>query len=334
MRRCAGRRGTDPLSYDRDVGGRISIVGLTSVFVLGLGVALAGSAGCSSIPDITFDDADAGGSNTCDSNRSCVERVPSDWQVVAFAEGARPPCPSGFGGGADVRSVQGASGPPKCTCNCSGSSSCADGKVTLALGTDASCGGSTESLDVENDCERLNGTRDFEVGANAFLRATPPPTPSCNGTSSSSPPPLRDSRICKLEASSAGGCGASSICAPRTGNGYQLCIQKAGANACPSGFSSEHRAGTGAADTRSCSACTCTASPCSVEVKLHDSTNCGSPKVTLTTTGTCTQVSTAAFSARGYETKVSGGCGAAGPSQGSGNLSIENESTVCCRSGN
>lgn len=344
--------------------GRTSFVALASIF------ALATTTGCSSVPDIVFDDGDGGSSGSsgssggpcvksgpeicgdgidndcngradcadfaCVATYSCIDRVPADWQVIAFAEGSRPPCPRGFEDGADVRTVQGAIGAPTCACDCGGSSSCSTGKVTLGLGTDATCGVSTESLDVKNGCVKLIAGNDFAVGASAFLRATAPPTPTCNPIpSSSSIPPLRDGRTCALAGSPGGGCSRASegsSCVPRVGNGYQICLQKAGANSCPSGYSSVRHAGTSAVDTRACSACSCVASPCTVELELHDGIGCNSAKAVVKS-GACTQLTNAAFNARGYETSVSGGCGAASTPQASGTLTLSGETTICCRAG-
>lgn len=356
MKLGASRRTSDEWSYDRGVGAHTSIVGLlasAAAFVL------VTTGGCSSVPDITFDDAAGGSSggpcnpnaataeicgdgidNDCDGRADCADRAcegrvscvdhPSDWQVIAFAEGTRPPCPDGFGDGIDVRSVQGSAGPPSCACNCGGA--CSGGSVGLAFGDNPSCGDASESLDVRTDCRRLTGNADFSVGTNTFMKATAPAAPSCNGAPSAAPPPLRDSRTCKATAQGAGGCSGSSSCAPRVGNGYQLCLQKAGASECPPGFASARRVGTSAVDTRACSACTCKSSPCSVEVKLFEDFGCDTQRLSVTTSGTCSQLTNSGFNARGYAMKISGGCEAATPPQGSGSLVLTGESTVCCRS--
>lgn len=322
-------------------------------------LVLVTSVGCSSIPDITFADVDGGAVGeggpctaigpeicgdgldndcngsadcadpTCSATYSCVDGVPSDWKVIAFAESSRAPCPAGFGESTAVRTVAGASGQGDCTCDCGAAGNCGSGKVTLAFGTDATCAGSTQSISAASGCDKHNGAASFNVGANTFVKATPPAAPACVGAPKSSLAPLVDGRTCALAAT--GGCSGSSSCAPNVTGAYAICVQKAGANACPAAFPKGRRGGTTATDTRACSACTCAASPCSVDIKLHDSMNCGSTKATFKTSAACTKITNAAFSARGSEATATGGCTVATPPQQTGALTFVGESTICCK---
>jgi hypothetical protein len=339
---------------------RASLAGLAALSLL----LVAALGGCGSVPDITFDDVD-GGADTgsadasciatgpeicgdgvdndcnaktdcadpaCASRYACVTGLPADWQAVAFAEGARPPCPDGFGAGVDVRTVQGAAGAPSCTCDCGGS--CSAGSVGLAFGRTASCGDSSASLAVTSGCGRL-GTDAFTVASSAYVKVTPPTTPTCNANPSATVTPLRDGRVCSPTGKAAGGCSAASSCLPVVGAGYQLCVEKSGDNPCPSGFPSARRAGTSATDTRTCSACSCKASPCAVEVTLHEASGCGTAELTALSSAGCAQGSNnAAFTARGYETRVSGGCETASAPTPGGSLTLQGQSTICCRSTN
>jgi hypothetical protein len=348
------------LGYARGVRVPTSLFGLTSGLAFAL--VLIASGACSSVPDITFDDVDGGSSGSsggpcvatgaeicgdgrdndcngkadcadpaCEAKSSCVDGVPAGWQVVAFAEGARPPCPEGFDESTDVTTVVGASGAAVCGCSCTGSTTCAAGSLGVALGATAACATSTESLALTTGCGQLNGPASFAVGANTFIKVTAPPPPTCNGTPTSTVTPLREGRVCAPRANDAGGCAATAACAPRVSAGYALCVQKAGSNECPPAFAVARHAGTSATDTRACSACSCVSMPCAVKLTLYDKVNCGAAQATAMTSATCSQIANAAFSARGYETTVSGGCGAASTPLGTGSLVLAGETTVCCK---
>jgi hypothetical protein len=331
---------------------------------LAFALLLTASGACSSVPDITFAavDVDGGSSGSpggpcvpsgaeicgdgrdndcngsadcadpaCAEKFACVDGVPAGWQVVAFADGARPPCPEGFDESTDVMTVVGATEAAVCGCNCAGVSTCAVGSLSVALGANAACGTATESLALTTGCGKLNGGDRFSVGANTFIKVTAPQPPACNGNPTSTVTPLREGRVCAATVKDAGGCAASASCAARVSAGFALCVQKAGSNECPPAFPVVRHAGTGATDTRACSACTCASVPCEAKLTLHDSVTCASAQANATTSAACSQIANAAFTARGYETTVSGGCGAASTPLGTGSLVLAGETTVCCK---
>lgn len=323
-------------------------------------VVVATSQGCSSIPDVTFDDGDGGGARLdaglegatldaedgggrgdgdvgrppCGAGSSCVEGVPPGWSVIAFAEGSLPPCPPGFANGKDLRTIDGAAGAATCGCSCSASTTCAlSGSVGVAWGPDATCGTPRAPLSAKAGCSKLNGSASFTVPASSFLKLTPPPAPACNASLSSTIPPVRDARACTPVGPDAFSCPGTAACVPQVGAGYSTCIQRVGVNACPAGFPRQRRGGSSATDTRSCSTCSCLAAPCTVALTVHDSSVCGSPKASAASTGACAPLSNgAAFTARAYEvTAAGGGCAAATPPVESGSLVFADELSICCK---
>ncbi|HSO40011.1 MAG TPA: hypothetical protein VLT33_46105 [Labilithrix sp.] len=325
-----------------------------------LAVFAVAVAACSSLPDLKFDDADGGpvgpcvktGSEICDDGIDndcngktdcaddacgqrfrCVDAAPADWQLTALAEGSRPGCPAGFGDAADVSAVRASSGAPTCGCDCGGASACMPTGIAVGIDNDPSCSATNETLAPRSDCGRLQGNG-FSVDANAFAKVTAGSAASCRPTGNGTVPALKDSRTCAVP-KVGGGCGGGQVCAPRTSNGYAMCIAKSGSTTCPGSFPTSLHAGTNPRDTRSCTGCTCTTAPCTGEVKLYDSRDCnGGEKLTLTASGppgACARVTNGSFQARSYTATASGGCVMAAPGKANGALDFDAERTICCK---
>jgi hypothetical protein len=269
----------------------------------------------------------------CGPRYTCADRAPDDWQVIALAEGSRPGCPAGFGESKDVRTVTGNTGPAVCGCACGGGTACAAAGIAVGFDNDVGCDATNQTFAVRSQCERLQGNG-FSIGTNTFARAVMGNAGACPANPQGTLPPVRDSRTCALP-KVGGGCGSAQVCVPRTSNVYAVCVTKPGSVACPGAFPSTRHAGTGATDTRSCSGCTCTAGPCTGEVKLYDNRDCNDGvKLTLNAVAppvTCAQRTNGSFQARGYTSTVAGGCVTATPAQGSGTLTLAGETTICCR---
>jgi hypothetical protein len=326
---------------------------------LGALVALATSA-CSTVPDLVFDDGDGGADggpcvktgpeicddgidndcngktdcadDACQQRYRCVDRAPDDWQLTALAQGGRPTCPDGFGDSSDVRAVRGSSGAPTCGCDCGGASACSPNGIVAGIDNSPGCGGTSQTFDASTDCQRLNG---LQISGNAFVKATAGTATSCRSTANGTVAEVRDGRTCAVRRAG-GGCGASQVCVPRTTSGYSVCIAKGGSQTCPGAFPTSISAGSNVQqDSRACSSCTCTAAPCTGEVKLYDNRDCSSgEKLTLAASappGNCDRVSNGSFQARGYTATIAGGCVMAAAGKGSGTLTLADERTICCK---
>jgi hypothetical protein len=344
------------LSYDRGVVRHASLAALLLFTVIACGA-------CSSVPKLTFDEAEGGVSvdggdagpcvktgveicddgidndcdgktdcadNSCQQRFTCVDAAPDDWTLTALADGARPNCPTGFDEAKDVRTVVGESGPAACACDCSGAASCAPAGIVAAFDNDSGCNANTETFAVKSSCERVS----INLSANTFVKATAGTASACGGSKNGVAPPVRDSRTCALP-KVGGGCGSGQVCVPRANNNFALCVSKPGSIACPGAFPSTRHAGTNASDSRTCGTCTCTASPCTGELHLFDNKDCSNDeklKITATASpGACGHLTNGGFQARGYTSTVTGGCVMTGSPQGAGTLSLSDETTICCK---
>lgn len=322
-------------------------------------------AACGSVPDLTFEPADGGGSteagsssgsssggactptgpeicddgidNDCNGKTDCADTAcgayactptaPQDWQLVAYQDSTtRTACPPGFGTSTDLKSAL--SGPgATCNCSCSAVGSCSAG--TFSLTHEAACG-TTDTLGVHSTCEKLNGAASIPVAAATKL--LPPASPTCSASPTATVPPLNEARICGKPPRVGGGCPGGQVCAPKPTAGYAICVAKSGSSACPVGFDKAHAAGTTPTDTRACTACTCNLTPCSGQAKLYADPNCtGTPDLTLNASAAATCVNTAAnFTVRSYTSTVTGGCAVGTPSQVTGGVTFPDVQTICC----
>ena len=84
-------------------------------------------------------------------------------------------------------------------------------------------------------------------------------TPSCQASGSAKPPAVvmaRQAAFCEAQKTSAGGCAAGQVCAPRPT--VPLCVLAAGSKACPTGYSGkDDKWFTGYTGQRTCGGCSC-----------------------------------------------------------------------------
>lgn len=320
-------------------------------------------AACSSVPDVTFADGDGGtgeggssgssgssggpctptGAEICDDGVdndcngsvdcadpacgafACVEPAPAGWQLVAFSAASRPPCPQGMGASKDVVSVEGDGG-VSCDCSCD-TGSCAAGKYSVISGNNPACTDAPQTLNTnQTTCATLPGGVGLNNGQ--YARITPPAVPAtCPASAKANIAALAQGRTC--EAAKVGlGCGGTQVCAPKVAP-FEFCIARAGAQACPAGYQLR-RAGASASDTRACSACVCSPTPCTGSITIFQNNACLGNSVQLAANDQCAQIS-GPNNPGSYRSTVTGGCQVTTTSQPSGAVTFTDEQTVCCK---
>jgi hypothetical protein len=324
---------------------------------------------CSSLPDLTFGDAGSSGSsgssgasgqvpgctpsgaeicddgadNDCDGEidcadsadcgaRACVAAPPDGWQYVGFDATPSAGCPAAFGASEEVKIVDGDGLAGACVCDCGGS--CADGESAVEIGDAACAAGTTTTVNVKSDtggtCTPLASSLAVPAPAGGHVTS---PALACNPKVSVKS--AAAGRVCAAP-TSAGGCGASQVCAPKGAQGFGLCISKPGVNACPPGFAQRHTAGASANDARACGACTCGSTPCSGSVTIFSDDKCmtnGAIRhaATLPAGGACASLADDGFSAIRYTSKMTGGCSVSSFSTAAtGSIAFDAERTICC----
>jgi hypothetical protein len=295
-------------------------------------------------PEICDDgiDNDCNGRTDCQDARctstgfSC-EQAPDGWTLVTFSESQHPPCP----GNEDFTDLKVALGDssPTCACTCMGNGGSCDSDVTLSVSADPTCvGGGATTMQVASGiatCTALDNSITIPNGARANI--TLPNTPSsCSGNAEVAGG-LTDGRMCRAQRFGAG-CDTGEVCALRTTIGLTSCVTKDGKSACPTGYTKRNTAGTSADDSRSCDNCNCGApTPCNGgTVSLYSNGACskgGSGSAAEGIDTSCTQPKDDNCTAPFYKsTSPSGGCGdAAFPGSPHGDISFQDERTICCR---
>ncbi len=265
------------------------------------------------------DDVDCADS-ACARDFACADLPPDGWAPLLLADDARPKCPAGTEA-TDVRVIQ---GDGAITCGCTCGSSC-DATITLTEGTEPTCMVSPTTAAFTANTARCTG-KGFDLPS-GFTKATSGSgTCAVNDTPTKSDP--TDGRTCRPQRAGAG-CHGAQRCLPTTA-GFATCVAKAGTSTCPATvFTKQWRSGTATNDQRSCAGCSCTSSPCDVELELWSHPNCqGSAEIKITSL--CT--ANGPFNnVKAYKSKVTGGCTQATPSTPRGALFFENEQTICCR---
>jgi hypothetical protein len=262
----------------------------------------------------------------CNAGFACVDGTPEGWTELALADTARPPCPSGYTGSADVRVVQG-DGAHSCKCDCAGACT---GSITVAKGTDATCASGTETFtqNTNGNCTAKN------VDLSAFAALTTPTAGACTPNDVATKSSPTNGRTCvPPPRKGGGGCTGTQRCLQKPA-GFALCVAKPGNVECPAVFTKQRRTGTNAADPRACTGCSCTSSgACSSEVDFWTQPNCNGTvdaKLTTAANGACGPAS-ALNNARAYKSRTVSGCVELTPSIAGGVISFENEQTICCR---
>ena len=184
--------------------------------------------------------------------------VPVDWNPVAMGD-ALGSCPSGFQN--PTTYYTSATGAPfTCSCGCSGTQSCA-GSVTLNEYTDVSaCAGvpmppiSTRYVTISPTCTIANngqidsghGYMLTEVNYTASPECFPNPHPT------NTPPVITQNKtVCWPSLTCGSGACLSS------NQAANLCVYKAGMNACPQGYPNSTVMSSSYDDMRTCGACSC-----------------------------------------------------------------------------
>ena len=285
---------------------------------------------------------------TCDENgvlgacsqapSSCLA-VPATWEPVAVTTTT---CPAGFGGGRPYY-TNATGGAFTCSCGCAGTQACS-GSVTLnQYGSDAGagCSGtpSTRTLAISTSCAIANYGTITAGNSYTISGITYGPGPACTATPSATAKPA-------VVAPSVTLCSANTVCPTgaclSVSEGANLCVQKAGTNACPAEFPTRTIMSPTYDDTRDCGACACGSTlTCSLTGVLLDndySCDVANP-YNMTATDTCTGASVAPSSyplnavlAKTNSTGT-GACAMTAPSLPTGKVVLRDATTVtvCCK---
>ena len=304
---------------------------LSTLVTIAVGVLVAGTGACGSLPDLHFVDGTEGGPG----------------------EGG-PPGEGGSEGGSD-----GGSDGPVGPCTKTGPEICDDG-------IDNDCNGQTDCADpacsafacvpappdgwslvalaltAPPACPTGFTSTDVRVLAGSDTTGCPCTCTSTGGTSCTTCAPSAsitktdptDGRTC-TPAKVGAGCTGAAQCAPKAA-GFTMCIEQAGAQVCPSGFANRRLAGSTSADTRMCTTCSCNTAPCSGTVTLWGNSMCNAKPSVLTTAGNATCAapqagSTVNNTGKFYTSNMAGGCSVGTMPTAQGALTFTDERTICCK---
>jgi hypothetical protein len=310
-----------------------------------------GHAGSDAGSDAGFDSGvdagqDAGSPCPTSSGFVCTSQaVPAGWTVVAYDDSAGP-LPSCSGAYASPTSVyEGPFPPATCGCSCSVGTpgSCTTGNFSVDLGTGA-CTAPSGPFPA-NQCNAIVDVGGFPLAPNdkesgTALPAYAPGSCSANGTETK-PPVNPNGLVCSGPSPSGAVCPNDGACVPGAPSGFTLCIEQSGTPSCPAGFTSVvHTVGSSIADTRGCSACTCTG----------PDAGCDDPTVTFYTNDTCADAGVATVSLNGcnnvvlsggstsatahsyqYSATVTGEACGSGASDPTGGVALDGTATICCQ---
>lgn len=282
----------------------------------------------------------------CNAGYTCSDPPPSGWALVAFSEATQPACPTGFGASTDLKVVEGTGSGGTCSCACVGGGGavekCADGKYTLGYGAGVCNTSTAPNLNAaQGACSAFAAPLDVPSGTFAAVNAISGPT-FCSGNSTKNAAPLTDGRKCAVPRVGKG-CSGAQVCIPKP-TGMKACISKPGADSCPTSFTAQRRAGTGATDNRVCSgdcsaACSAAPAPCTGSVTIYANATCntsGQKFAPVTAGASCATLADDFGTngvARAYTSMVTGGCGTP---QGfsaalTGAVTFAGPETVCCK---
>ena len=201
----------------------------------------------------------------CATGNQCTPPLPVGWEIVSIDVPCADPYIPWITGSTTIAFAS--PGPTVCSCVCNQSTapSCAS---TADVFSGPSCGDAAGPL-TASSC--TVGPIVTKAGDGIqIVRAQTPAT--CTPTPTVSTPTFDAGarQVCKLTGAR-GLCQGHSYCAPSTGS---ACIAKAGPQTCPTGFSNVSMS-TGAADSRTCTACACAATtgPCTGLARLGTSTD-------------------------------------------------------------
>lgn len=240
----------------------------------------------------------------CDSGFTCAPPVPGGWTgydiiLVDPAGGPKPACP--LGDMATKMFADPVTTPHTCSacggCSRSGAA-CTSPEITCWVG-DTDCANGTAATYpavANNTCVNETNVPVGE-GVLAACKITGAPSISdqgtCNVNSTANPmkPGTWQSDVHTCDANLGAACGVNKICVTTPFAGQQICVHKAGTDACPAGFPNSVQSYSGANDSRGCSACGCAAiTGCSGgNYTAYDYTNCdgASPVIAVIDSNAC-----------------------------------------------
>lgn len=202
---------------------------------------------------------------TCGSaSEVCTPPIPAGWHVVNLISGSRPGCDVPYGGDAGGHDIVelGDAAAAACTCDCEGTGSptCANTHVDIAIGNDSTCSAGVIHQDMSSNCSALGVT----ISANSQATVSIAAGATCTGTVDASVPQVDGglSRTCDLGDAGAPLCEGHRSCVPKPTTGH-ICIAQTvadgGVAACPAGFSFPYSTvvADSLSDTRTCSQCSC-----------------------------------------------------------------------------
>jgi hypothetical protein len=267
---------------------------------------------------------------TCGSGTTCLPTLSGNFRYVEYEGANLSACTQGFGGQKDLReNPQPVNNSCSCscatkpatdpTCTCGGTtaafdilsgSNCPPGSPSEVLAS-TSCYTTTQSLSGNNDAIVAQPDAGCAPSGGACGNASP----ASNFTSTSTPV-----RRCDVTGTPPACNGGS--CVPNPAGSYARCVTDGTLLAsCPGGFPNAHVVGTGVTDTRTCS--------CTGSCGLNAGT-CGTPTLTLYTSGNCGAGAQPAIPADGTTCKTGFGVN---PSWGSAKYTSASTGASCSYSG-
>lgn len=278
----------------------------------------------------------------------CAPVAPSGWQgpgVLSYGTAERA-CAGGF----DAEIARGYAGVTAaaatcsaCTCTPAAGSSCPAAAITLsrdAAGCDGSCS-AVQQL-APDSCTTI-GSGVPACGGSLKVDAIDTGVWSGTCTPSAQTPSVPEAvfeAAATFCASAQGaGCEDSASCVPEAPEGFSapVCIGAEGDLPCPGGYPNRTVFFQNVVDTRSCTACGCTAGPCSGDVELFsgNGNGCGSGHLqfeqSAPTSGTCSALAGSNPRAQYTPTETTPQC-LSQPASPEGAATVVDPFTVCCGS--
>jgi len=204
----------------------------------------------------------------CTVGFTCTDEPPQGWSSVALEQGmGAPPVATPCDGGAKPEELlTGPAGPPECSaCSCGPlmGTTCKAPPLACFVGSVGCNLGQQDWTDdfPNGDCAKPDIGFAVTLSCRLTGMASVAEPGSC--APSMSDFPNKDTwagwaNACAVK-TSAGGCAAGTVCAPKPGASQSLCVRHDGQHACPAGWTNVD-AYSGATDDRTCADCSCTAS--------------------------------------------------------------------------
>jgi len=261
---------------------------------------------------------------------ACVASLPPGWELVAFDPSNESACPSNYASATVVWNVTTPDGTCDCGCTVTKPPVCDVGSLQRYTSTDTSCGTTGVLLNVNGSgCTAYPPSNSLS----AYAKSSPlsPSAGTCTGD------PIKNRSAVARNLATA--CTVPATCAEQfcggdVPGGFQSCIQAAGEQASPAGWTTPLFVGDDY--NFDCSACTCDvngASTCTgATLDIFGDTQCTNKLVTMPIDGNCDADSAQGKDPNGfaYHATLAQACNATGPMTAS-NLQLANERTICCK---